>query len=80
MRHHKHFFSPAWQIAFFEGVMFLFEMHAIAHMAFGRWVLGVQALPLKSVPHVGHSAGGDLMRGHADTPMIGVIVRLNQRL
>ena len=43
----------------------------------GFWV---QALPVESVPHLGHGLGGDLMRGHADTLMIGVIVRVNQRL
>ena len=80
VRHHKHFFRPARQIAFFEGAVFLVETHAIAHAAFGRWGLGMQALPVESVPHLGHRLGGDLMRGHADTPMIGVIVRVNQRL
>ena len=80
VRDHKHFFRPARQIPFLEGAMFLVEAYTIAHLAFGRWGLGVQALALESIPHVGHGIGADLMRGHANAAMIGVIVRMDQGL
>ena len=80
VRDQKHFFRPARQIAFFKGAVSLVVTHAIADSTFGRWGLGVQTLSIESVPHVGHGLGGDLMRSHADTAMIGVIVRMNQRL
>ena len=80
VRDHKHFFCAARQIPFFEGAMFLVETHTIAHSTFGRWDLGVQTRPVESIPHVGHRFGGDLVRGHANTAMIGVIVRMDQGL
>ena len=48
--------------------MFLVEVDAITHLTFGGWGLLVQALAV------------DLMQGHPNTPMIGVIVGVNQRL
>ena len=60
--------------------MFLVKAYTIAHLAFGGWGLWVQALAEESVPDLGHGVGGDLMRGHPNTPMIGVIVRMDQWL
>ena len=60
--------------------MFLVEAYTIAHLTFGGWGLLVQALAVESVPDLGHGFGCDLMRSHPNTPMIGVIVRMDQRL
>ena len=61
--------------------MFLVEVDAIAHLTFGGgWGLLVQALAVESVPDLGHGFGRDLMPGHPNTLMIGVIVGVNQRL
>ena len=60
--------------------MFLVEAYAIAHLTFGGWGLWVQALTVESVSDLGHGVGCDLMWGHANTSMIGVIVRMDQRL
>ena len=80
VRDHKHFFRLARQIHFFEGAMFLVEAYTIAHSTFRRWHLWVQALAVESIPHVGHGVWGDLMRGHPNAAMIGVIVRMDQGL
>ena len=60
--------------------MFLVEAYAISHLTFGGWGLLVQAMTLEFVPDVGHGFFSDLMRGHRNTPMIGLIVRKDQRL
>ena len=60
--------------------MFLVEAYTIAHSTFGGWGLLIQALAVESVPDLGHSVGCDLMWGHPNTSMIGVIVRMDQRL
>ena len=60
--------------------MFLVEAYAIAHLTFGGWGLLLQALVVESVPDLGHGFGCDLMQGHPNTPMIGVIVRMDQWL
>ena len=60
--------------------MFLVEAYTIAHLSFGGWGLLLQALAVESVLDLGHGFGCDLMRGHPNTLMIGVIVRMNQRL
>ena len=60
--------------------MFLVEAYTISHFTFGRWGLLVQALAVESVPELGHCFFRDLMRGPPDTPMIRLIVRVDQQL
>ena len=60
--------------------MFLVETYAISHLKFGGWGLLVQALAVEFVPDLGHCFFRDLMRGHPNTPMTGLIVRVDQRL
>ena len=60
--------------------MFLVEAYAVAHLTFGGWGLLVKTLAVEFVPDLGHGFGRDLMRGHPYTPMIGVILRMDQRL
>ena len=60
--------------------MFLVEAYAVAHMTFGGWGLLVKTLTVEFVPDLGHGFGRELMRGHPNTLMIGVIVRMDQRL
>ena len=56
------------------------EAYAIAHLTFGGWGLLVQALAVEFVPDLEHCFFRDLMRGHPNTSMIRLIVRMNQRL
>ena len=60
--------------------MFLVEAYAVAHLTFGGWGLLVKTLAVEFVPDLGHGFGRDLMRGHLNTLMTGVIVRMDQRL
>ena len=60
--------------------MFLVEAYAIAHLTFGGWGLLVQALAVEFALDLGHCFFRDLMWGHPNTPMIGLIVRVDQRL
>ena len=60
--------------------MFLVEAYAMNHSIFWGWGLLVQTLAVDSVPDLGRGVECDLMRGHPNTPMIGVIVRMDQRL
>ena len=59
--------------------MFLVEAYAIAQLTFGGCGLLVQALAVEFVPDLGDHFFRDLMRGHPNTPMIGLIVRVDQR-
>ena len=60
--------------------MFLVEAYAVAHLTFGGWGLLVKTLAVEFVPDLGHGFVRDLMRDHPNTLMIGVIVRMDQRL
>ena len=60
--------------------MFLVEAYAISHLTFGGCRLLVQAMTVEFVPDLGHCFFRDLTRGHPNTPMTGLIVRVDQRL
>jgi len=60
--------------------MFLVESHAIPHLTFGGWGLLIQSQTVESVPDIRYGFGRDLVRGHPDAPMIGLVLRVNQQL
>ena len=60
--------------------MFLVEAYAISHLTFRGCRLLVQAMTVEFASDLGYCFLRDLMRGYPNTPMTGLIVRMDQRL
>ena len=73
----EHLFAPIRRIAFFELTFVLADAHAIRHAQLGH---ALTVVTVQTLPHLFLILVTYLRRSHADTAVVGVVVRLHQVL